>query len=316
MKHWRSRLRANLALLLLSLFIPTALCEIGLRIFLRDLADVKDERSLTYRYDAKLGWFPIANSKKVFTGFRTINISHNSEGFRDAEPVKGNKPGVIFLGDSLVWGFDVEAAERFTEKLQAKHPQWAVYNFGVSGYGTDQEYLLLQKHFDAYKPRVVFLIICGDNDNDDNAWNFRGGYYKPYYTLEGGGLKLNGVPVPRSEKVVFAEHKLLCKSFLIRLIVRADCKLRLPAPAKSKDPPTGALLLDMRRYVVEKGAFFAVGLQQSHAELEKFLRDFKIPYVDLTTTNSAQRYPGFGGHWTPEGHSFVAKRIGEFLERR
>jgi len=312
----RSQLAANIALLASSLFIVAAFSEIGLRVFSHGLAQVEDERTLTYRYDAQLGWFPIPNSSKRFTGSRTITISHNSNGFRDHEPVKDNRPGIVFLGDSLVWGFDVEAQERFTEKLQAKHPNWGIYNFGVSGYGTDQEYLLLQRYFDRYHPRVVFLVICGDNDNDDNAWNFRGDYYKPYYTLEGGGLRVKGIPVPKSENVFFAEHPLLSRLYLVRLATRVRCRWSNPRPVENPKPPTGALLLDMRGYVAKNGAFFAVGLQHSNDELENFLKKFNIPFVDLTTTNAAHCYPTHGNHWTPEGHSFVADKINAFLEER
>jgi len=82
------------------------------------------------------------------------------------------------------------------------------------------------------------------------------------------------------------------------------------------EPPTGAILLDMKTYVAKKGAFFAIGLQHSNGELERFLEQFSIPYVDLTTTNSAYCYPTYGNHWTPEGHSFVADKIDRFLQQR
>jgi hypothetical protein len=308
---------ANFGLLAGSLLIVALASELGLRLFCnRLLGQTEDERTLTYRYDPQLGWFPIPNSGKQFTGHRTIHIRHNSRGFRDREPAANGRPGVIFLGDSLVWGFDVEAEERFTERLQALHPNWAVSNLGVSGYGTDQEYLLLQRWFDQYKPAVVFLLICGDNDNEDNAWNFRGGYYKPYYTIAGGGLKLNGVPVPKSEKVVLAEHTVLTRLYLSRLITRVACRWSNPKPVKSQEPPTGALLLDMRGYVTGKGAYFAVGLQHSSPELEQFLHRFEIPFADLDTTNAAHYYPTHGNHWTPEGQAFVAGKIDEFLQKK
>src|SRR5262249_20069898 len=151
--------------------------------------------------------------------------------------------------------------------------------------------------------------------NEDNAWNFRGGYYKPYFKLEGGHLKVHGVPVPTSEKTFLAQHRHLSQSFFIRLLVRGYFNQRGPRPVKNEDPPTGAILLEMRKYMMERGGLFAVGLQRSNEELEKFLRKFQIPYVDLTTTNSAHTYRKFGNHWTPEGHDFVANRIDEFLRK-
>jgi hypothetical protein len=305
---------SRLGLLALSLGICLALSESALRVFLKEeLSPSEDGTNLGYKYDPGLGWFPVPNSSKRFTASRTVTLTHNSDGFRSPEPVQSNKPVIVFLGDSLVWGFDVEANERFTEQLQSRHPEWDVRNLGISGYGTDQEYLLLQRYFEQYHPRTVFLVICGDNDNEDNSWNFRGGYYKPFYTLEDGHLKVNGVPVPRSEKVIFSEHPSICRSYLVRLIVRAYCARTLPQPSKTSDPPTGAILLDMRSFVAGKGASFAVGLQWSHPELEQFLQKYEIPYVDLSATNAGQRYPGFGGHWTPEGHAFVADKIDGFL---
>ena len=68
---------------------------------------------------------------------------------------------------------------------------------GVSGFGTDQEYLLLQKLWPKVKPAVVVLIFCTDNDRDDNRSNIRyEGYQKPYFMLTAqGSLVLAGQPV-------------------------------------------------------------------------------------------------------------------------
>ncbi len=74
---------------------------------------------------------------------------------------------------------------------------WDIYNLGVSGYGTDQEYLLLKRLIDQIRPDLVLLIFC-QNDHDDNATNRRYGYYKPYFTLDQNQLALHGVPVPKA----------------------------------------------------------------------------------------------------------------------
>ena len=308
----RNEVRARIWLLLFSLVVAAAMSEAGLRLFLHQrLSWEQDERNLMYHYDEQLGWFPIPNSSNRFTGSRTVSIEHNRLGFRGPEPVRNGKPGILFLGDSFVWGFDAEASERFTEKLQTRHPEWNIYNLGVSGYGTDQEYLLLQKYFEQYQPQVVFLMFCTDNDDSDNCWNVRGGYYKPYVTLEGTRLRLNGIPVPRAERVFCAEHPALCRWYLVRLLTRAWFRLTAPAPIKNPNP-TGPILRDMQKYVQSKGATFVIGVERSQPYLEDFLRYFKIPYVDVTTP---LRYSSHGEHWTPEGHAFVCEKIDEFLVR-
>jgi hypothetical protein len=106
---------------------------------------------------------------------------------------------------------------------------------------------------------------------------------------------------------------MLCRSYLARLLVAAYFNVTSPRRTKNPDPPTGVLLLELRKYVVSRGAWFGVGLQHSHGQLEKFLADFKIPYIDLETTNPSDRYAAFGSHWTPKGHTFVADKIDQFL---
>ena len=50
------------------------------------------------------------------------------------------------------------------ELLKPRINGYKILAAGVSGYGTDQEYLLLQKLWPKVKPAVVVLIFCTDND--------------------------------------------------------------------------------------------------------------------------------------------------------
>ncbi len=90
----------------------------------------------------------------------------------------------------MVWGFDVNHEERFTELLEPQFPNWNIRNIGVSGFGTDQELLLLKRIGPRIQPRHVFLMFSW-NDREDNTSNLNfGNYYKPYFMLEGGALAL------------------------------------------------------------------------------------------------------------------------------
>lgn len=310
----RSRVRTVLFRIFaigLALLFAAGLSELGLRIFMsKQLAIPLDERNLLFHHDPGLGWFPVPNSRIRFKGSRVVLVSNNSQGFRAAEHFISSRPGIAFLGDSFVWGYDVEASERFTEKLQERHPEWNVFNFGVNGYGTDQEYLLLQSLFDTYKPRIVFLIFCTETDDDDNSSNVRyGGYYKPYCTVVTNRLTLNGIPAPRCERAWLAEHETAAKSYLVRVGVRGWFKLAGPRELHNPNP-TGPIIRDMQKFVAEKGASLLVGLTKESPRLEEFLIFFKIPFVKLDTN---LRYPELGSHWTPEGHAFVCEKVEQFL---
>ena len=299
-------------------FLWVVLCiagsDIGLGVLFRKrLLLEHDERNLTYRYDPELGWFPTANSRKSFTGGRTIQVHHNARGFRDIEHVVGTKPRIVVLGDSFVWGYDVEQPERFTEKLRSSLPGWSIYNLGVSGYGTDQEYLLLKREYDFYRPQIVFLVFCRDNDEDDNSSNRRyGAFYKPYFTVGSNGLTLRGVPVPKSEKYFFAQHYLLARSSWARLFALAYFHRTAPPTYTASHSPTHAILADMQQFVQSKGGKLLIGLQKPYPELERFLNERNIAHVDL---GNPYVFTDGSHHWTPQGHTLVSAKIKAFLDQ-
>ncbi|QWG25291.1 hypothetical protein KMZ93_10635 [Bradyrhizobium sediminis] len=98
------------------------------------------------------GWFPAPNSSSVVTNARTFHLQHNSLGLRDIEFVPDARPTIMFLGDSFVWGLDAEADQRFSDLLRKRVPGHNIVAAGVSGFGTDQEYLLLQRLWPTIRP--------------------------------------------------------------------------------------------------------------------------------------------------------------------
>jgi hypothetical protein len=286
-----------------------AALEIVLRVVdLRELREGVSERSLSYQYDAELGWAPVPGSDSDVTNARTIHAHHNSLGLRDEEFSLDATPTILFLGDSFVWGLDAEANERFTELLRARIEGFKILAAGVSGYGTDQEYLLLKKLWPKVKPAVVVLIVCTDNDRQDNSSNIRyEGYQKPYFTIApDGSLVLQGQPVPKSRLQAIKENWWVRHSWLVRLGNAVTLKLR--HPAVQVPDPTERLVDATREFVEANGARFLVGLQTADQGLVRHLDARHIPFVAF---DGAAAYPGagVGGHWTPEGHKFVAERL-------
>ena len=167
------------------------------------------EVAALFEYDELLGWKLKPNS----TGFMsnpefnvTINISQ--KGLRDKDyPYNktGNKKRIIVLGDSFTLGVGVEEDERFTEVLEDKLLENVdVINMGVSGYGTDQELLFLEKEGFNYNPDIVLVAFYIGNDVSDNMHSFMPQakpYPKPMFVLsEDNELKLTNVPVPKINK--------------------------------------------------------------------------------------------------------------------
>ena len=314
MKHFtkRERLREVLRSVVVSLVMTIATLA-ALEIFLRvadfrELREGVNERSLSYRYDAELGWAPVPGSNSIVTNARTIHVQHNSLGLRDIEFSLDARPTIMFLGDSFVWGLDAEADERFTELLRTRVSGYKIVAAGVSGYGTDQEYLLLKRLWAKVQPAVVVLILCTQNDRLDNSTNIRyEGYQKPYFaTASDGSLVLEGQPVPKSRLQYIKEDWLVQHLWLARPVTSIYVKIR--HPLLFVPDPTERLVGKIREFVEANGAKFLVGLQYNDPDLMRYLQANRIPFV---TFDGAAFYPGAaaGAHWTPDGHKLVAERV-------
>jgi hypothetical protein len=291
------------------MILTLAALEIFLRVAdFRELREGVSERSLSYLYDAELGWAPAPNSSSVVAGARTIHVQHNSLGLRDIEFTLDAQPTILFLGDSFVWGLDAEADERFTDLLRSRISGYKILAAGISGYGTDQEYLLLKRLWAKVQPAVVVLIFCTQNDRLDNSTNIRyEGYQKPYFvTAPDGSLVLRGQPVPKSRLQYIKEDWLVHNLWLARLVAVSYVKIR--HPLVYVPDPTERLVSMIRDFVEANGAKFLVGLQYRDPELMRHLQANRIPFV---TFDGAAFYPGvsFGTHWTPDGHKLVAERV-------
>jgi hypothetical protein len=314
----RNRFVRGLALQLALLVGTLAAAELILRVI--DLRELRDGYSVgstvVFQYDMELGWRSIPNTVAQYRGLRPITIRTNSLGLRDIEHGHTPRPTVLFLGDSFVWGYDVEQNERFTEILRDEFPRIRMVNAGVSGYGTDQEYLLLRSIWNSYKPDVVVLILCAENDRYDNETNLTSnGYYKPYLEQTSvGQWRFAGHPIPKSRHSYFIENPFVRNLWLARAAVTGYVYLRYPKVMLPD--PTEHLIGMLRDFVQSHGAKFLVGVQYSDPrdaavpQAQAVLQAQNVPY---TSIGDAESYQVDGNHWTPKGHRLVADRLRSLL---
>ena len=162
-------------------------------------------------YDATKGWTlaPGSTGVRYLGGPDAGTIHVNALGLRGPDWPVARQPDalrVLVFGDSFVFGVGVDEEHVFTTVLQESLTRRSgrlveVWNAGVIGYSTDQEYILLEELGARFRPDVVLLVMC-DNDFEGNAEDFVWGrYYKPYFELlPDGRLVRRNVPTPSLDR--------------------------------------------------------------------------------------------------------------------
>jgi hypothetical protein len=179
----------NLTTLVVSIFIIFLCCEGALRAkygFVKNNADsVRPEiRVLRAKYgpvknnagplglgipDNELGWIP--NENLLFYVYDEI-FTHkelNKHGFRVFGDVRSTKKKVLFVGDSYTQAIHVPREKTYYGMLQQRLPI-EVFAFGCSGYGTLQEYMIIEKYMQIIKPDAIVIQGCA-NDIVNNSYD-------------------------------------------------------------------------------------------------------------------------------------------------
>ena len=154
------------------------------------------------RVDPDMGFSlrPFASGEQHQEGHAFIRI--NSDGLRDREHTL-DKPRdtirIAVLGDSYAEARQVDREETFWSHLERDLASCdalagrsvEVLNFGVSGYGTTQEYQMLQSKVWKYDPDIVLLAFTTGNDVRNNSLALEGNTQKPYHVYRDGALILD-----------------------------------------------------------------------------------------------------------------------------
>lgn len=151
-------------------------------------------------FDAELGW---TNRPGEVERDATCSInSIGARGRREYAPLP--PPGtlrVVCVGESFVFGSQVDDGQDFPAQLEALDPSIEAINLGVGGYGTDQALLRFRRDGRDLGAQVVCMGIMLESIGR-NVNRLRALYYpptrdltaKPRFFLEDGELKL--VPHP------------------------------------------------------------------------------------------------------------------------
>jgi lysophospholipase L1-like esterase len=166
-----SKILKNLLAILIIILVLFAICEALIRVYLHyntvyDIEMTRYAMSVKENSDnPKIGHVHKPGSEKELMN---VNVSINSDGLRDKEysPEKGDAYRMIFLGDSLTFGWGVEIEDTFQYILEEeinKTSPTEIINFGTGNYNTEQEVNLFFDKGIKYDPdKVVLFYFIND----------------------------------------------------------------------------------------------------------------------------------------------------------
>ena len=169
---WR-RFLDGIIILGISIFLLFGI-EFALRIFYPEKIVHPQESSYEFNPNYIISLKP--NLRRTFerhvnNGGEIIHWETNSKGFRGVEFDNNSDARIIVYGDSNIQAVFSNLPDTFTSKLK-KHlndgsMNVEVINAGVVGFGPDQSLIRFSLEADVYKPVIVILNLCVDNDFGD-----------------------------------------------------------------------------------------------------------------------------------------------------
>lgn len=329
-----ARYLANAALALLGLAAGLALAEAAVRVLDPHAHDQAMPGGF-FAMDTVLGWRQLPSRTVTHrTPYFTATYTTNTLGHRDREhgaPPPGTRRVVVF-GDSQIFGWGIPLGRRFTDLLQARHPELEVWNAAVMGYGFDQELLAYEQWSGAWQPDVVVLFI-----SPFTLERTRSGYiyhkHKPRFLLRGTD-SLELVPPARTGTTVTdLAYRLLSGWYLPYFVDRrlgpALTRLRTGKPpvtaaeiraaqGRPPSPLTAALLARAARVARSRGDRLILLADLPAPAIEGVRRigrerGFEVVSMDLPEDRSASVLGPRDGHWNQGVHERVAERLGAAL---
>jgi hypothetical protein len=190
----------NLLVLIVSVVIIFIFGEIVLRFYYYHEYRINilngANQGLTIK-DGELGW-KIAkdlsyerNAKDALGKVYNIHVETNKDGFRIFDNFQSDKLKIFFLGDSYTADLTVSNDKTFYGVMKEMKKDIQVFAYGEGGYGSLQEFMILNEFIDLIKPNIIVWEFY-ENDFSDNDYEldmlksfYNTGMPRPYIDLEG-----------------------------------------------------------------------------------------------------------------------------------
>jgi len=318
---------ADVVLVLGSLLVALAAAEVGLRVLDRFRPPSNPPRcgywdpSICAMYAANPDYGyalrPSSTTEYLYPEEdpRRLTVVSNRRGFRDDRELDepDDRPRVLVLGDSFVFGEGVEAPERFTNDLEDLLG-YRVDSAGMTGWGPDLMLRALETVEAQADPDVVLVCLYTHDFRRVHPLYAGIGFEIPRYELRDGRLVTVPYPAP---------------SFWQKLrILWAVSPVRRSWDSGMWD--LHRAILDRFRALADERGFrlglvFLPGRADTDADRERrewlaeYSGEHRVAFLDLTEPvlerpRDELFIAGGNPHWNPAGHARVAAVLGPWVE--
>ena len=199
-KEWLGRLLGIAA----GIAVAVTIAEGFVRMFFPHARDTVIPGHL-FMIDDELGWkFRPSRTSIHRTRYFAAEYVINASGFRDRsrpDPRSSRMRRILLYGDSVIFGWGVPQADRFSDILERRIGGLEVWNHAVPGYGLDQEVLSYER--EAESPlfdEVIFFVAMGTLKRIHSGYIYA--KYKPVFShASDGGLELNPIPTGKNRGI-------------------------------------------------------------------------------------------------------------------
>jgi hypothetical protein len=285
-----------------------------------------------HRFSRVYGW-ELRPGVRVLVDGQATSVNRWGQRGREHDPARtGGRRRVLVLGDSVAFGYGVADEETFAARLEGRGLE--VVNMAVPGYGTDQALLRLEREGGRWRPDVVLLNFCVENDPVDNVsrrFFYDGLHPKPFFVVRGGALELRTDELELSP-AARAALWLRERSYLLQWMrPRPDApatdwrarKARALGDGRAAHAVTLLLLGRAAAAAASQGAAFVVAV---HPSRESFQRgsEWTRPLAGARVLDMAAAYRARAlrfreltldsiGHLDARGHAVAAEVMAEAL---
>ena len=192
---------AKAAAALASLLFTLCAGETALRLYHRHAYGIgirNDANHGLLSKDAALGWKMspgldyTVRTRDALNNASTVEVRTDQRGFWRYGNPRADKPRLLLIGDSFTAALDVSNDKTYYGVMGAALPDAELFAYGAGGYGSLQEFIILDEHIDAVRPDLIVLQFY-ENDFLDNDLGldmlkslYNTGMPRPYLERDGG----------------------------------------------------------------------------------------------------------------------------------